>query len=86
MTGWGSLVDVLDAIDWQLAKGPWLSGDRFSAADLYISAQLGFAMMFGVVEARPSFQDYVARASARPAAKRAHEIDEALMSEHPMPG
>jgi len=40
-------------------------------------------MMFGTFEKRPSFEAYVKRINARPAAVRAREIDDALMPEKP---
>ena len=35
-------------------------------------------MMFGTLEKRPAFERYWERISARPAARRASEIDDAL--------
>jgi glutathione S-transferase len=86
MPGWGSLVEVLDAIDGEIAKGPYLLGDAVSAADIYIGAQLGYGMMFGIIEKRPTFAAYVARLNARPAAIRARETDDALTAENPVQG
>ena len=37
--------------------------------------------MFGTIEKRPAFERYWERISARPAAKRADAIDDALMAE-----
>jgi glutathione S-transferase len=56
-----------------------LVGDHFSAADVYLGSAIGFGMMFGAIEKRPAFERYWARLSARPAAIRAREIDDALM-------
>lgn len=56
-----------------------LAGDRFSAADLYISAQLGWGMQFGTIEKRSNFERFVALHRGRPAAIKATEIDDALM-------
>ncbi len=36
-------------------------------------------MMFGTIEKRPAFERYYERLAARPAARRANEIDDALM-------
>ena len=38
MAGWGTTEQVFDVLDAALAKGPWLLGDRFSAADLVIGS------------------------------------------------
>jgi glutathione S-transferase len=54
-------------------------GDQFSAADVYVGAQLGWGMMFGTIEKRPAFEAYWNRIGNRPAALRAREIDDALL-------
>jgi glutathione S-transferase len=79
MAGYGSLAEVMDALDGALSGRDYLVGDRFTATDLYVGAQLGWGMMFGTIEKRPAFERYFQRLSARPAAKRANELDEALM-------
>ena len=83
MSGYGSLSDVTNALEGTLSGRDYLVGDRFTAADLYIGAQIGWGMMFGTFEKRPSFEAYVKRINARPAAVRAREIDDALMPEKP---
>jgi glutathione S-transferase len=85
MAGYGSMADVLNAMEGVLAGRDYLAGDRFTAADLYVGSHLGWGMMFGTVEKRPPFETYVARLDARPAAKRANEIDDALTPAHPLP-
>lgn len=77
--GFGSMDQVLDAIEHALKAGPHLAGE-FSAADVYMAGHLGFGLRFGTLEARPAFVEYVERLSARPAAKRAAEIDDALIA------
>lgn len=77
--GYGSIDDVLDTLQATVAKGPYLLGDRFSAVDVYLGSQIVWGMMFGTMEKRPGFEDYAARITARPAAVRAREIDDALM-------
>ena len=57
---------------------PYLAGDSFTAADVYVGSQLGLGMQFGTIEKRPAFVDYVGRLTARPAAIRAKQIDDAL--------
>lgn len=79
MAGYGSLGDVLDALDGALSRDEHLVGDRFTAADLYVGSQLGWGMMFGTVERRPAFERYWDRIKTRPAALRAAEIDDALL-------
>src|SRR3982074_2234819 len=54
--GWGDAQRVFDVLDAALTKGPWILGDRFSAADIIIGSGLNFAgRLFQVGPARPSF-------------------------------
>jgi glutathione S-transferase len=80
MAGYGSFPGVMNALDHAVSQGEYLAGDRFSAADVYVGAQIGFGLMFGSIEKRPAFERYWARISARPAAVRARQIDEAAMA------
>lgn len=80
MAGYGCLEDTLNALEQAVADRQYLAGDRFSAADVYVGAQIGWGMMFGSIEKRPAFEAYWAGLSQRPAAKRAAEIDDALIA------
>ena len=70
--GWGSYEDVLATLKTALAKGPYLLGDTFSAADVYVGSELRWAMMFGApgLKGEKIFDDYVARLATRPALQR----------------
>lgn len=70
--GWGTLDDVLNTISAGLKPGPWLLGDRYSAADVLMASGLAYMMGFNIVPARPEFEDYVARVQARPAFQTAN--------------
>jgi len=78
--GYGSFDAAIDALDLAIAPGPYICGDQFTAADLYVGSQIGFGMMFGSIDKRASFEDYFGRLQARPAAIRAREIDDALIA------
>jgi glutathione S-transferase len=71
--GWGSYDDVLATLKTALATGPYLLGDSFTAADVYIGSEINFAMMFGgpSLKGEKVFDDYVARLVSRPAYMRA---------------
>lgn len=83
MVGYGSYEDTIDALEGAVKDREYLAGGRFSAADLYVGSQLGWGLMFGTIDKRPAFEDYVARLQARPAAKRANELDDAAAQEQP---
>lgn len=59
-----------------LEKGPWLLGDRFTAADLLLSSP--FAWFPAATPDHPRIRDWVARCEARPANQRAKRRDAAL--------
>ena len=78
--GYGRYDDVVDTLEKALSPGPYLLGDRFTAADLYIGSQIGFGIMTRALEPRPAFQAYVGRVTARPAFKSASEQGEAIVA------
>ncbi|MGZ8362680.1 MAG: glutathione S-transferase family protein [Caulobacteraceae bacterium] len=79
MAGYGSYEDTIDALETAVKDREYILGDTFSAADVYVGAQIGWGLMFKSIEARPAFIDYAKRIQARPAAIRAREIDDAAM-------
>jgi glutathione S-transferase len=78
MSGYGNLAMVLSTLEGAVSGRPYLAGDSFTAADVYVGSQLGFGLQFGMIEKRPAFVDYVGRLTTRPAAIRAKQIDDAL--------
>jgi glutathione S-transferase len=77
--GYGTFADVMDALEEAVSAGPYLAGDRFSAADVYVGSHIGFGLAFKTVEKRPAFERYVERLYQRPAHLRASQLDDALM-------
>jgi glutathione S-transferase len=77
--GYGTYDDVLATLEKAITPGPFILGDRFSAADVYIGSQIGWGMRTGGIEARPAFREYMARIAERPAFKRATAQDEELV-------
>jgi glutathione S-transferase len=81
MIGYGTLARALDTLETAISRAPYLAGDSFTAADLYVGSHLGFGMMFGTIDKRPAFEHYWQRLSGRPAYLRAKGIDDALVAE-----
>jgi glutathione S-transferase len=79
MVGYGSFEATMDALESAIAGSPYICGEQFTAADVYVGSQVGWGLMFGSIDKRPAFEDYVGRIMSRPAAIRAREIDDALM-------
>lgn len=81
MAGYGSYEDVMDTLEVAVGgASPYLCGDRFTAADLYVGAQIGWGLQFGTIEKRPSFEAYAERVLGREAAARANQLDDADMA------
>ena len=77
--GFGSYLDTLHALEAALKPGPYICGDQFTAADVYVGSSLSWGMLFGTIEKRLVFETYVARLNARPASVRANQINEAYL-------
>ena len=78
MLGYGDFDSVMNVVAQAVAKGPWLMGEQFTAADVIIGAQIRWGMMFKMIPPRQEFLDYAARIAARPAAQRAEAKDKEL--------
>jgi glutathione S-transferase len=73
--GWGSAAQVLDVLDGALARGPWLLGETFSAADIMNGGGLYYGVrLFKTIPSRPSFERYIDACAARPAFQRAQAL------------
>ena len=79
MAGYGSFEDTMDALERAISQSPYICGDQFTAADVYVGSQIGWGMMFGIIDKRPAFAEYFECLQSRPAARRAAEIDDAAM-------
>ena len=79
MVGFGSYADTLSALEQGLSTGPFVCGDRFTAADVYVGSSVAWGLMFGTIEKRPVFEAYAARVQTRPAYQRAAQINEARL-------
>lgn len=79
MVGFGCYADTLDALESGLSTGPFVCGERFTAADVYVGSSVVWGLMFGTIEKRPVFETYAARVMARPAYQRAVQINEARL-------
>lgn len=72
----GVFDDMVAYLDRILSERPYAAGDRFTAADTQLGSAIGYTMsMMKVLPERPSFVDYMARVSSRPAYQRAQAKD-----------
>ena len=77
---YGDYDTMLTTLTNQLARGPYLLGERFTAADVLWGTALTWTTMFKLVPELPVIVDYMARVNARPAMARARARDAALAS------
>ena len=75
---YGDYASVMRVIAAQLAAGPWLLGERFTAADVLWGGALNYGLMTELVPDWPVFREYVERVQSRPTIRRAFEQDEEL--------
>ena len=75
MVGYGTYETMIDTLEKAVAEHPYIAGERFSAADVYVGSQVGWGMIMGSLEKRAVFADYWARISERDAYRRADALD-----------
>jgi glutathione S-transferase len=76
--GYGDFDTTMNVLADAVTPGPFLMGDRFTAADVVIGSTLRWGTIFKMIPERKEFADYVGRFVDRPAAKRAQAKDEEL--------
>ena len=77
---YGDFDTMLKTLTDQLAAGPFLLGERFTAADVLWGTALRWTTMFKLVPETPVIAGYIARVVARPAVARAAKIDADLVA------
>src|SRR5215475_9973537 len=82
MCPYGDYDTMLKTVSDQLAKGPYLLGDRMTAADVLWGSALKWTTMFKLVPELPVITDYVNRLSARPSVGKIKALDDQLSAEH----
>lgn len=80
MVGYGDYDSVVATLERAVSAHPYIAGDRFTAADVYVGSQVGWGLMFGSLPKRDAFAAYWSRLTDRPAAIRAREVDDALIA------
>lgn len=81
-TPYGDYDTMLGVLETQLSKGPYLLGERMTAADILWGVAFSWTMMFGIVPKKDVFVRYSERITSRPAFKRITAADELMASQH----
>lgn len=72
---YGTYDATIEALAGALAKGPYILGDRFSAADVVVGSGVHWLLTFKLLPDRPEFTSYAQRITSRPAFIRAASKD-----------
>ena len=80
MAPYGDYDTMLKTLVDQLARGPYILGERCTAADVLWGTALNWTTMFKLVPELPVITAYIERVNARPAFVRARAKDAALLA------
>jgi glutathione S-transferase len=69
----------MDSLSLAVTRQPYITGESFTAADVYVGAHISWGLQFGSLEPRPEFKAYWDRLKERPASKRATALDDEEM-------
>lgn len=72
---WGDFASMERAVTDAIAPGPWLLGDEFTAADVYVGSNLHWGVLWKLFPEKGPAADYVARCAERPALRHALELE-----------
>ncbi len=81
MFGYGNYDLAVDTFEKAVSAHPYIAGDRFTAADVYVGSTVGWGLAFGTLPKRDAFAAYAERVTSREAYQRGKAKDEALAAE-----
>jgi glutathione S-transferase len=73
---------MLGALEAQLSTGPYLLGERMTAADIMWGVALHWTMTFGIVPRKDVFTRYAERITSRPIFQRITAADAEMAAQH----
>lgn len=79
--GYGSYESMLEGLREIIGAGPYILGDRFTAADVILGGGVAYLRDFGLLPDEPIFNGYAGRVRARPAYLRTIEHEAELMKQ-----
>ena len=82
MSPYGDYETMLKTLTDRLARGNYILGERFSAADILWGTALGWTTMFKLVPETPVIMEYVERINARPSVAQVKARDAELSAAH----
>ena len=82
---WGSFADMEKTVTEAVSGDGWLTGDQFTAADVFVASNLHWGTLFDLFPKDGPVVAYVARCAARPALKRALQMEEGFIKAQQAP-
>jgi glutathione S-transferase len=79
-SGYGDFDTMFRTLTAQLEKGPFILGERFTAADILWGGVLTWVSMLDLIPKAPAVEAHVARHAARPSVQRARAKDAELIA------
>ena len=80
MVGYGNFERTRNVLISAIADRPFVCGDRFTAADVYVGSQIGWGLQFGSIPPSPELTAYSERVYSREAFKRASALGDAAIA------
>lgn len=81
MAGYGDFDRAVGVVDQAVARHPYIAGERFTAADVYLGSQLMWFTQFGLIPRSDAIMAYIGRLAERPAHARATALDDGKVEE-----
>lgn len=81
MVGYGDYDRVVSVLETAVSAHPYIAGDRFTAADVYVGSHVMWGTQFGTLPKLEAFTAYLGRLADRPAHVRASALDDAALVE-----
>ncbi len=81
MSAYGSFDTVMESMRAQLAKGPFVLGERMTAVDVLWGIGLRWGTMFGIVPEFEEFTGYIERFAERPSVVKVLQEDQNMARE-----
>ncbi len=80
MVGYGSFEAAIAGLEHAVAAHSYIAGERFTASDVYVGAQVIWGLQFGTMPKLAAFEAYAARLTERAAHRRAAALDDDAMA------
>lgn len=82
MAGFGDFDRTLKTLLSLVPKEGYIAGPKFTAADVYAGAQIGWGVQFGSIPKTPDVEAYLGRIQTRRAFIRSSELNDAAVAEY----